>query len=85
MLVQSDVDFEKLGSAVTDLRKSSILTNRHEAQRLNWAGTHLHWIRRQLRSVLFTLNLNLMCKTATVVTESTVSEVSDVQKLCSET
>ena len=26
------------------------------------------------------MNLNLMCKTATVVTESTVSKVSDLQK-----
>ena len=54
MLVQSDVDFEKVGSAVTDLKKSSILTNRHKAQRLNWARAHLRWIRRQWGSVLFT-------------------------------
>ena len=54
MLVQSDVDFEKVGSPVTDLKKSSIQTNRHKAQRLNWARAHLRWIRRQWGSVLFT-------------------------------
>ena len=80
MLVQSDIDFEKLGSAVTGLRKVPFeLTGiRHRGKT---GLEHIYVGSADSGDQFYSLmNLNLMCKTATVVTESTVSMVSDLQK-----